>query len=45
MTEKIDELDAQIISLLRKDGRMPIPELAKKIKISETVVGECAQTH
>ena len=38
MTEKIDELDMKIISLLRKDGRMPNTELAKKLKISETSV-------
>lgn len=38
MRKKIDEVDQQIISLLRADGRIPNTKIAKKLNISETTV-------
>lgn len=38
MPETIDAIDSNIIQLLKKDGRMPNTEIAKKLKISETTV-------
>ncbi len=34
----IDRLDAQIINLLQKDGRLPNIEIAKKVGVSEATV-------
>jgi Lrp/AsnC family transcriptional regulator for asnA, asnC and gidA len=34
--EKLDRVDRQMVSLLQKDGRMPIVAIAKELGISET---------
>jgi Lrp/AsnC family transcriptional regulator for asnA, asnC and gidA len=34
--EKLDRVDRQMVSLLQKDGRMPIVTIAKELGISET---------
>ena len=38
MRDNIDETDSKIIHLLKKNGRTPNTELAKKLKISETAI-------
>ncbi len=38
MRDNIDETDSKIIHFLKKNGRMPNTELAKKLKISETAI-------
>ncbi|MCF8068722.1 MAG: AsnC family transcriptional regulator [Desulfobacterales bacterium] len=38
MRKLIDEVDSKIIHMLKKNGRMPNTELAKKLKISETAI-------
>ncbi|MBC2711177.1 MAG: Lrp/AsnC family transcriptional regulator [Desulfosarcina sp.] len=38
MRDNIDEVDSKIIHLLKKNGRTPNTELAKKLKISETAI-------
>jgi Lrp/AsnC family transcriptional regulator for asnA, asnC and gidA len=38
MRDNIDEVDSKIIHHLKKNGRMPNTELAKKLKISETAI-------
>ena len=38
MEPKVDEVDIRIIELLKKDGRMPNTEIAKKLEISETTI-------
>lgn len=38
MRDNIDEVDSQIIHLLKKNGRTPNTELAKKLRISETAI-------
>jgi len=38
MRKKIDAVDSKIIQLLRKDGRMPNTEIAKKTDVSEATV-------
>ena len=38
MEPKVDQVDIRIIELLKKDGRMPNTEIAKKLKISETTI-------
>ena len=35
-TEKLDAIDRRMVSLLQRDGRMPIVTLAKELGISET---------
>jgi DNA-binding Lrp family transcriptional regulator len=34
--EKLDRVDRRMVSLLQKDGRMPIVSIAKELGISET---------
>jgi Lrp/AsnC family transcriptional regulator for asnA, asnC and gidA len=34
--QKLDRVDRQMVSLLQKDGRMPIVAIAKELGISET---------
>jgi Lrp/AsnC family transcriptional regulator for asnA, asnC and gidA len=34
--EKLDRVDRQMVSLLQKDGRMPIVTIAKELGVSET---------
>ena len=34
--QKLDRIDRRMISLLQKDGRMPIVTIAKELRISET---------
>jgi Lrp/AsnC family transcriptional regulator for asnA, asnC and gidA len=34
--EKLDRVDRQMVSLLQKDGRMPIVAIAKELGVSET---------
>jgi Lrp/AsnC family transcriptional regulator for asnA, asnC and gidA len=38
MNETIDRIDTEIIRLLKKDGRMPNTEIARRLPISETTV-------
>jgi len=38
MRDNIDDVDSKIIHLLKKNGRTPNTELAKKLKISETAI-------
>ena len=38
MRYNIDDVDSKIIHFLKKNGRMPNTELAKKLKISETAI-------
>jgi len=38
MKHKLDKLDAQIVGLLQKDGRMPMTEISKKVGITEGAV-------
>lgn len=38
MRNNIDEVDSKIIHFLKKNGRTPNTELAKKLKISETAI-------
>ncbi len=38
MRDNIDEADSKIIHFLKKNGRMPNTELAKKLNISETAI-------
>jgi len=38
MLNKLDKIDAQIVSLLQKDGRMPITEISKNVSITEGAV-------
>ena len=36
VVQKLDRIDRQMVSLLQKDGRMPIVTIAKELGISET---------
>ncbi|MCF8070617.1 MAG: Lrp/AsnC family transcriptional regulator [Desulfobacterales bacterium] len=38
MLNKLDKIDAKIVSLLQKDGRMPVTEISKKVGITEGAV-------
>ena len=38
MKQKIDDLDVKIIELLKRDGRMPNTDIAKKLNISEATI-------
>ncbi len=38
MPLQIDETDAELIALLRRDARMPVAELARKLGLARTTV-------
>jgi DNA-binding Lrp family transcriptional regulator len=38
MSMQIDETDAELIALLRRDARMPVAELARKLGLARTTV-------
>jgi DNA-binding Lrp family transcriptional regulator len=42
--EKLDRVDRQMVSLLQKDGRMPIVTIAKELGISETTARSRLET-